>query len=112
MSEEFRLKNIDETRNYFLQEIRQGELVSRKCKKVCTTLNFIEHFLILASRVTGCISVSAFAPLLGLKFCAIAAGIKRYKSIIKKTKTNHDKIVLFTKSKLKSIKSSFNQFKY
>ena len=34
--------------------------MSRKNKKVCTTLNYIEHFLILASAITGYISVSAF----------------------------------------------------
>ena len=38
-----------------------------------------------------------------LKICAITAGIKKYKSIIKKKKKNHDKIVLLAKSKLNSI---------
>ena len=37
----------------------------RKHKKVSTTLNYIEHFLILASTITECISMSAFASLLG-----------------------------------------------
>ena len=71
----------------------------RKHKKVCTTLNYIEHFIILASTINGCISVSVSASLLGipigitssaiqLKICAIAAGIKKYKSIIKKKKRN------------------------
>ena len=44
----FGLKNIDETTNYLLEEIVQNELMSRKYKKVCTTLNYIEHFLISA----------------------------------------------------------------
>ena len=52
VSQEFRLKNIDETRNYFLEEIEHNKLMSRKHKKVCTTLNFIEHFLILAFTIT------------------------------------------------------------
>ena len=30
MSQEFTLKNIEETRNYFLEEIEQNELMSRK----------------------------------------------------------------------------------
>ena len=64
ISQEFRLKNIDETRNYFLEEIKQNELMSRKHKKVCTTLSYTEHFFILASTITGCISISAFASLL------------------------------------------------
>ena len=45
MSQEFRLKNINETRNYFLEEIEQNELMIKKYKKVCTTLlyPFINH---------------------------------------------------------------------
>ena len=36
-------------------------------KSVCTTLNFIDHFFyILAFTVTGCISISAFAYLVGI----------------------------------------------
>ena len=66
ISQEFKLKNINETRYYFLEETEQNELMSRKHKKVCTTLNYIEHFLTLAFTVTGCISISAFASLLGI----------------------------------------------
>ena len=90
----------------------------RNHKKVCTTLNYFEQFLILPSTITGCISISAFASLLGvpigitssvigLKICAVAAGIKKYKSIIKKKKKNYDKIVLLAKSKLDSIEVVF-----
>ena len=35
-------------------------------KKVCTTLNYVEHYSILASTITGCISISAFISLLGI----------------------------------------------
>ena len=63
---EFRLKNINETRNYFLEEIKYNELMSRKYKKVCATLNYTEHFLILASTITGCISIFAFASLIAV----------------------------------------------
>ena len=47
ISQDFRLRNIDQTRNYFLEEIEQNELMSRKHKKVCTTLNYIEQFRLL-----------------------------------------------------------------
>ena len=66
ISQEFRLKNIDETRNYFLEEIKQNELMSKKHKKISLTLNFIERFLILASTITGCISISLFTSLIGI----------------------------------------------
>ena len=39
VSQEFRLKNIDETGKYFLEEIKQNELISKMHKKVCTILN-------------------------------------------------------------------------
>ena len=42
---------------------------------------------------------------IGLKNCAIAAGIKKYKSIIKKKKKVADKIVLLAKSKLNSMEA-------
>ena len=44
--ENSRWKNIDESRNYFVEEIEQKELISKMHKKVCTTPNYIEHFLI------------------------------------------------------------------
>ena len=40
ISQHFRLKNIDETRNCFIEEIDQNELMSKKHKGVCTTLGF------------------------------------------------------------------------
>ena len=45
IDQEFRLKNINETRKHFLKEIEQNELMNKKHKKVFTTLNCIEHFL-------------------------------------------------------------------
>ena len=87
---------------------------STKHEKVRTTLNYIEHFLIFASAITGYNSISAFDSLLGipigitssaigLKMCAIASGIKKYKSIIKKKKKKHNKTVLLAKFKINSI---------
>ena len=95
ISQEFRLKNIDETRNYFIEEINQNKWMSKKHKKVCRVSNYIKPLLILISKNTGCVSISAFVCLvgiptgitssvIGLKICVITAGIKRYKSIIKK----------------------------
>ena len=47
ISQELRFKKIEETRNYFLEEIEQNELMSRKHKKVCTTLNYMDTLLFL-----------------------------------------------------------------
>ena len=112
--QEFRLRYIDETRSYFIEEINRNELISKKHKKVCTTLDYVEHFLIVGSAITRCVSISAFASLVGipigitrsavgLKLCVTTAAIKKHKSIIKKQKKNHDKIVLLAKCNLNSI---------
>ena len=66
ISQELRLKNLDETRNYFLEEINQNKSISKKHKKVCTALNYIEQFDLLASAITGCISISACTSLTGI----------------------------------------------
>ena len=79
-----------------------------------TTLNYIERFLVLASTITGCISISFFASLLGipieitssaigLRLCSITSGIKKYLSIIKKQKKKREKIVLLAKSKVNNL---------
>ena len=52
------MRNIDETRNYLIDEINRNELMSKKHKSICATLNYIEDFLIVASTVTGCVSIS------------------------------------------------------
>ena len=59
------MENIDET-NYFIKEINQNELMSKKYKKVCRVLNYIEHLLTVISTITGCVSISAFASLVGI----------------------------------------------
>ena len=38
ITQEFRLKSTDETRNYLTEEINLNELMSKKHQKVCTTL--------------------------------------------------------------------------
>ena len=69
----------------------------------------------LTSVVIACISISVCSSLVGisigitisairLKICAIAAAVKKYKSIIKKKKKKHNKKVLLTKFKFNSIK--------
>ena len=60
---------------------------------------------VLASLIGIPIGAASFA--IGLKIFAIAVGIKKYKSIIKKKKKNHDKIVSLAKSKLNRIEVLF-----
>ena len=105
VSPEFRLRIIDETRNHVLHETKHNDLMSEKYKKTCKYLNNVEHLPILVSTIADCVSISAFASLVyvpigitssevGTNNCAITAEIKKYKSMIKKKKEKHNKIVL------------------
>ena len=49
------------------------------------------------------IPIGITSSAIALKIGAITAGIKKYKSIMKKKKKKHDKIVLLAKSKLNRI---------
>ena len=73
--------------------------MSKKQKKVCRVLNYIDHSLIAISAITGYVSISAFSSLSGtpititssaiaLKICVITARVKKYKPIIKKKGRN------------------------
>ena len=92
MNQQFRLKKIDEIRYSLIEEINRNRLMSKKHKNVCRALNYIDHLRIAISTITGYVSISTFASLVGipigiasslirLKICVIATGIKKYKSI-------------------------------
>ena len=67
--------------------------MSKKHKKVWSVLNYTAHLLISISTASGCVSISAFASLVGIpignrssaigsKICVITAEIEKYWSII------------------------------
>ena len=76
ITQELRLKDIDKTTNYLIEEINRNELMSKKHKKVCTTLNYIECFLILASIITECILISVFASVVGIPIGITSSAIR------------------------------------
>ena len=93
ISWEFRLKQIDKARDYFIEEIKQNESTSKKHKKVCDILNYIEHSLILAFTLIGWVSISALASLIGIpvgisnSVVTTKTSVTKYKSIIKENET-------------------------
>ena len=50
--------------------------MSKKHKKVCTTLSYIEHFLILGFTITAFVSISAFASLVGIPIKIVSFAIE------------------------------------
>ena len=110
INQEFRLKKNRWNKKL---KINQNELMSKKDKMICRVLNYIKESLIAIAAITA-IFIYIFVSLVGiligitssaivLKIWAITAGIKKYKSIIKKKRKRHDKILLLAKYKLNSI---------
>ena len=102
------LKSIRQKLLYcFHNDLKHNDLMSEKHKKTYKYLNYVEHLLILSSTVNSYVSVFTFVLLVcvpvGIITCAITAGIKKYKSIIKEKKKKHDKIVFLEKDKLNTI---------
>ena len=72
--------------------IKHNELINKKHKQTYKTLNFIKQLFILISAISGCVSISAFASVVGipaeitssavgLKICTKTKAIKKYKSV-------------------------------
>ena len=88
---------MDETRNYWIEETNQNELMSKKHKKVYRDLNYIEHLLISIFTVSGSVFISACASLVGipigirssaieLKICLITVELKSIRLWLRKRK--------------------------
>ena len=114
ISQEFRLRKLDDLRNYLIEEMNQNELMSKKHEKFCTALNYMDNSLLAISTITECVYISDFAPLvdipigitssaIGSKICVITTRIKNCKSIIKNKRKKYNKKVLLAKSKLNRI---------
>ena len=75
----FRLRKIDELRNYhreYSDEIKQNNLMSKK-----QNLNYLEHWVILFSSVTGWLSISAFSLPVDVpiyRYCKFCSRIKHF----------------------------------
>ena len=84
--------------------------MSEKYKTACKYLNYVKDLqqLLVVSQflylphLPHCVSIGITSSAVGIKICAITAGIKKYKSIIKKKK-KYDKLVFLGKVKLNTI---------
>ena len=82
ISQEFRLKNMDETRNYFLEEVERNELTSNKPKNGLYNLklywalsyfSFCGYWMYFSSAFASLlgIPIEIMSSEIGLKICAL-----------------------------------------
>ena len=85
--QQFRLNKINEIKDYFIAEIKERELMSKRLSKYIASFDYFDKSLIVASVATGSISYR----------------------ICKKKKKKHNKIVMQARRKLNGIESKISE---
>ena len=62
---QFRLSKISEIKDYFVAEIKERELMSKRLSKYIASFDYFDKSLIVLSVTTGSISIASFATVIG-----------------------------------------------
>ena len=117
---QFRLNKINEIKDYFIAEIKERELMSKRLSKYIASFDYFDKSLIVLSVTTGSISIASFATVIGapvgmmsascsLAFSITTGFVKRFLKTIRNKKIKNNKIVMLARSKLNSIKSKISE---
>ena len=118
--QEFRLNKINEIKDYFIPEIRERELMSKRLSKYIVSFNYFDKSLIVLSVATGSISIASFPTVVGapvgmmsasfsLAFSITTGFVKRFLKTTRNKRKRHNKIVMLARSKLNSIESKISK---
>ena len=64
-NQKFRLNKINEIENYFIAEIKEREVMSKKLSKYIASFDYFDTSLIVLSATTGTISIASLATVIG-----------------------------------------------
>ena len=114
--QQFRLKKINEVKDYFVAEIKERQLMSKRLSKYIASFEYCDTLLIILSVTTGSICVASFATVTGapvgivsesfsLAFSIFTGIVKKLLKTTRNKKKKHNKIFMLARSKLNSIES-------
>ena len=63
--QQFRLNKINEIKDYFIAEIKERELMSKKLSKYIAFCDYFDKSLIVLSATSGSVSIASFATVNG-----------------------------------------------
>ena len=72
-NQQFRLNRINEIRYYFVAEIKEREVMSKRLCKYIASFNYFDKSLIVLSVTTGSISIASFATVIGAPVGIVSA---------------------------------------
>ena len=119
-NQQFRLNKINEIEDYFITEIKERELMSKKLSKYISLFDYFDKSLIVLSVTSGDVSVALFATVIGvpigitsaslsLAFRLCARLVKKLLKATRNKKKKHNKIVMLARSKLNSIENKISE---
>ena len=71
----FRLDEISKIENYFIEEINQRKLCSKKLSKYVAAFDYIDQALIVLSATSGGVSIILFTSIVGAPVGIASAGL-------------------------------------
>ena len=109
----YEIKKIE---NYFINEINQKKLYSKKLSKYVAIFDYMDKILIVLSTTSSGVSIISFISIIGvpagiasasftLIFSIMVGIIKKLLSTTIKKKKKHDQILMLAKSKYNSIEA-------
>ena len=119
--QQFRLNKINEIKDYFIAEIKERELMSKRLSRYVASFDyFVDRSLIVLSVATSSISIASFATVIGapvgiisascsLAFSITTGFVKKLLKTTRNKKKKHNKIVMLARSKLNSIESKISE---
>ena len=118
-NQQFRLNKISEIEDYFIAEIKDRELMSKKFIKYISVLDYFDKSLIVLSVTSGGVSIALFATVIGipvgitnaslsLAFSLCTRLVKKLLKAIRNKKKKHNKIVMLPRSKPNSIENKIS----
>ena len=115
--QQFILNKSNQIKDYFVDEIKERELISTRLSKYIASFDYFDNSLIVFSVTIASISIAPFATVIGAPVGLISASFSPafsiFTGIVKKLLRNknkkHNEIVILARSKSNSIESKISE---
>ena len=119
-NQQFRLNKIREIEDYFITEIKERELMSKKLSKYISFFDYFDKSLVVLSLTGGSVSIASFVTVVGIPIGIAGASLSitfslstgLVKKLLKATRNKekkHNKNVTLARSKLNRIESKISE---
>ena len=111
---------FNQNKDYFVDEIKERELMNKRFSKCISSLDYFDKLLTALSVTTGGISIASFATVIGeavgivsasysLSFSIFTGIVKKLLKATRNKKKTHKKIAMLARSKLNSVESKISE---